>query len=177
MGLAESIRAGAAPETLALLKNQAWLFRGEPGAERILGLLADHARRHEDQCALLQHHLQTLDPAAGRDLDVLGELLRGTEPQDVWALVPAFRVLADVKRDGLLRTVRGIIHSPESPFRYASFHAPAVQDALDQVMSADRSPGRFAEALRRLCADWPYRILFVSIPYGRRGEQLSESAV
>lgn len=173
-GLAESIRAGSSLETLELLKEQSLLSRTRPDAARVLGLLADHGRRHGNVCALLQHHLQTFDPADRRDLAVLGEILRGADAEDVWGLVPAFPPLAD---PGVLSTLQAITQGPNSPFRYAAFHEPAVQEALDEVMSADPSMRRFAGAFRGLCEAWPYRILFVAAPYGRAGEQLSESAV
>jgi hypothetical protein len=181
-GLAESIRAGAAGETLELLKDQAWLCRRMPGAGRILALLADHGRRHENRSALLQHKLQTLHAADRRDLAILDELLIRVEPEDVWGLVPAFAPVVDPAsaeylHEGVLRALQATTQIPASPFRYAVFHDPAVQEALDDVLSADTSIRRFADAFRRLCATWPYRILFVPAPYGRRGEQLSESAL
>jgi hypothetical protein len=39
----------------------------------------------------------------------------------------------------------------------------------------DAGIGAFGEMFLRLCEAWPYRILFVTAPYGRRGEQLEES--
>jgi hypothetical protein len=51
--------------------------------------------------------------------------------------------------------------------------------ALDAMLlgAGEVGPRAFAERFLELCDGWPYRILFVQPPYGRRGEHLTESAL
>ena len=66
--------------------------------------------------------------------------------------------------------VTAVIHRPVFP-------DPTSQSALDALLSTGPDAGTtpFADTFLRLCKVWPYRILFVAAPYGRRGEQLYEA--
>ena len=73
--------------------------------------------------------------------------------------------------------LQSLVQAQASPFRLAVFPDPVSQTALDALLSTGPDVGimPFAEAFLRLCEVWPYRILFVAAPYGRRGEQLYEA--
>jgi hypothetical protein len=185
-GLEGTVREGAAVQTLGLLQERAWLYRSRSRADQAdgLALLGEHARRHQNPPALLQHRAQLIDPdddAVEGDLIALGELLAQVDAEDVWGLVPAMRPAVELARrrrvEALLAPLQVLVQAQESPFRFAVFPDPASQSALEELLftRSDAGIGAFGEMFLRLCEAWPYRILFVAAPYGRRGEQLSES--
>jgi hypothetical protein len=94
-GLERAAVDGAAELTLGLLKDRAWLYRERPATEQAegLALLADHALRHEDLAAQLQHRALSLGGEPGMpdraDLAALKDLLGQASPHDLWDLLPA----------------------------------------------------------------------------------------
>jgi hypothetical protein len=185
-GLEGTVREGAAVQTLGLLQERAWLFRSRSRADQAdsLAWLGEHARRHQDRPALLQHRVQLIDPHGDdveRDLVALGELLAQADPEDVWGLVPALQPAVELAQrrqvEALLAPLQVLVPAQASPFRFTVFPDPASQSALEELLLThiDAGTGPFGEMFLRLCEAWPYRILFVAPPYGRRGEQLSEN--
>jgi hypothetical protein len=185
-GLEGAVRDGAAVQTLGLLQERAWLHRGRSRADQAdgLALLGEHARRHQHPPALLQHRAQLIDPegeSVERDLVALGDLLAQADPEDVWGLVPAMRPAVETARrrrvGALLAPLQVHVQAQEGPFRYTVFPDPASQSALEDLLFTRTEAGieAFGEMFLRLCEAWPYRILFVAAPYGRRGEVLEES--
>jgi AAA ATPase domain len=184
-GLAGTVREGAAVQTLRLLQERAWLYRNRSRADQADGLawLGEHAQRHQDRPAVLQHRAQSIGPddEVENDLVALGDLLTQADPDDVWGLVPALQPavkLAQRRRvKALLPPLQALVQAEASPFRFTVFPDPASQSALEELLftGADAGIWPFGGAFLRLCEAWPYRILFVVAPYGRRGEQLSES--
>lgn len=188
-GLGRAVRDGAAELTLGLLKERAWLYRHRPRAEQAegLALLGEHARRHEDLTGQIQYRAQSIDirdPGAVNDLQALRGLLGHASPQDLWDLVPVLRPVFDAfplltNTWKLLEPLLGALHKLaaglESPFRFAVFPDPVAQSALDGLLGSarDTDPEVFWSQYLRLCAVWPYRILYVAVPRGRRGEQLT----
>ena len=201
-GLERATRDGAADLTLGLLKERAWLVRDRSAAEQAdgLALLDEHARRHQDEAAQLQHLLQTISisqvRAAGYDRSVLQEVLSRTTADILWHLLPAaglavasvtgwsaddesFSATAYV---ALATQLAAVVSTPPSPFRQAAFPDPGCQLALDKVMQArnrlahEPAPypraQEFLQAFLRLCKTWPYRVLYVAPPEGRRGDEL-----
>jgi hypothetical protein len=170
-GLETAVRNGSAAGMLPLLQERAWLRKAPTDLDR----LAEHARRHDDTGAQLQHRLQT-GPFSDRDLAVIGELLTQADSEVLWGLVPAMREVVEAAAGRGATAVLGPLeedfHDELGPFRYAVFHDAAVTETLELLLSGRVS---FAPAFLDLCRLWPYRILFVRPPYGRRGEQLSES--
>ena len=186
-GLEYSIQEGAAAQTLGLLQERAWLCRNRSRADQASGLalLHEHALRNQDRAALLQHQAQTIslgDRPIERDLVVLADLLREADPDDMWGLAPALQPAVQAARWGrgeaLLAQLRILVQAQPGPFRYAVFPDPVLQSILEGLLftSSDAGTGPFGDAFLHLCETWPYRILFVAAPYGRRGEQLYESA-
>jgi hypothetical protein len=94
-GLERATIDGAADLTLGLLRDRAWLYRERPAAEQAQGLalLADHALRHEDLTARLQHQAQSVGGEPGLpdsvDLAALLDLLGQASPHDLWDVLPA----------------------------------------------------------------------------------------
>ena len=188
-GLERAVREGAAALMLGLLQERAWLYRGRSRADQADGLarLGEHARRHQDRQAQLQYLAQSIDvgdDAAPSNIAALGDmrdLLSHADPPDAWGLIPALRPaveLARRSREGaLLVPLQSHVQAQTSPFRFAVFPDPVSQTALDALLSTGPDAGTmpFADAFLRLCEVWPYRILFVAAPYGRRGEQLYEA--
>lgn len=187
-GLEHSVPEGRTRLTLALLQERAWLERSAAATERddALSRLAESAEQHRDREALLQHRLQSFgtDPdSEGRQLLVVEELLGQATPEEVWALVPAFRpaiaLALERHADRTIDRLRRLILEDESPFRYAAFPDPRPQRALEELLRGADTPDlrRFGESYVDLCRAWPYRVLSVSPPFGRRGEFLTESAL
>lgn len=193
-GLERTAREGAAELTLGLLKERAWLYRHRPGAEQAdgLALLGEHALRHQDLAGRIQHRAQSIlatGRISGTDLAVLADLLSQAAPHDLWDLVPAlqpaFNYGPDVGAEALIQSMRDLIAAGDSPFASAVFPDPARQSAVDELLGwqYEYDPGgdrvgrpfqeRFTNAFLRLCEVWPYRILYVAPPFGRRGEQLT----
>jgi hypothetical protein len=196
-GLERAAGGGAAGLTLGLLKERAWLYRHRSPAEQAegLALLNEHARRHQDLPALIQHRSQSLDPSSPSiddDIAALKELLDQAGTQDLWSLMPALPLavmLGEVLgrrhfgRGSLIDSLRNLIRAPGSPFEITVFSDPECQSALDDMVrtaygtvqtESGESPNfLFQQAFLRLCDVWPYRILYVAAPYGRRGEQLT----
>lgn len=185
-GLAVAIREGSAELTLGLLQERAWLFRTRPDEEQAEGLdrLAEYAQRLQSDLATVQHRAQTLQtsaPDVERQVTVFGRLLAETEPEDVWALAlalrPAVEVATSREVSALLEALRSVVLSGSSPFRFSVFADPVAQSALHVVQGStvDGDPKDFGIAFLQLIDAWPYRVLFIEPPYGRLGEQLSES--
>ena len=180
-GLERAVREGEAELRLGLLQERAWLYRGRSRADQTDGLawLGEHARRHRDRQAQLQYLAQSID-ADDSNLGALGDLLNQAYPEDAWALVPALQPAVELARrireNALLERLQVLVQEG-SPFRSAVFPDPTCQSALDSLLFTGFDAGRvpFADAFLRLCQAWPYRILFVAPPYGRRGEQLHEA--
>jgi hypothetical protein len=185
-GLELSIRDGRSDLTLGLLQERAWLRGNLSPSEQADGLsqLAGHAQRHLDRGAQLQYLAQTVDKAADdvdAELDRFAEVLTKAQPLDIWNLVPALLDVVDVaaarRLSAILDPLQLQVFASGSPFHFAVFPDPASQRLLEAVQLApDRGPEAFAKAFLTLAGGWPYRILFVAPPYGRQGEQLSESA-
>ena len=186
-GLEASVRAGSAPLTLGLLQERSWLQRGRSPKEREPGLrqLGEQAQRMVDLRAILQYRAQTVDPddpELTRRVSALGGLLTQAEPEDVWGLVPALRVAVEAAVEHGVRTLldqlRVLVLAELSPFRYAVFADLVAQRALGELQRTgpDASAKDFGFFFVRLAETWPYRVLFVAPPYGRQGEQLTESA-
>jgi len=82
----------------------------------------------------------------------------------------------------LATQLAAVVSTPPSPFRQAAFPDPGCQLALDKVMQArnrlahEPAPypraQEFLQAFLRLCKTWPYRVLYVAPPEGRRGDEL-----
>jgi hypothetical protein len=127
---------------------------------------------------LLQHRLLVFEPRADeKGLFVIQSLLQRADAADVWGLVPAFRPTVEAAlrlNHPLLDDLRRIVSAKESPFRYSVFRMTRGQEAVDTLMGPGTPPS-FGLAFLKLCDDWPYHILFVAPPYGRRGQRLSES--
>jgi hypothetical protein len=184
-GLERAVREGAAKLTLGLLQERAWLYRNRSRTDQAegLALLGEYARRHQDRPAQLQHLAQSIDAdgAAQGDPSALGYLLSHADPEDAWGLVPALwpavKLALRTQEEALLVPLQFLIQAQTSPFRFTVFPDPVSQSALDALLftGSDPGTGAFAEAFLRLCETWPYRILFVTAPYGRRGEQLYEA--
>jgi len=184
-----AIGSGLTRLTLDLTRDKAWLLRQIESRRlpQTLVSLNDLAGRHQDVAAMLQYRLQLIEnkgDGANTALAGLGGFLSGCTPAQLWDVAPGFLVVLDnlaaedsdrarmVVVEQLLRLVLG----PESPFRYAVFSDYEAQKRLDAVhAAADKSTERFAAAYAELCRAWPYRILGVRPPYGRRGEQLTEA--
>jgi len=187
-GLERAVRDSAAELTLGLLKERAWLFRKRPRADQAegLALLSEHARRYQDLAGQIQHRAQWIDsrdPVVGSDMQALGRLLGQASPQDLWGLVPVLRPVLDPSpfrstrtlTEPLIGTLRNLVAEPESPFRLAVFPDSAVQSSLDDLLGSapEADLSNFYSGFMRLCNIWPYRILYVAAPQGRRGEQLT----
>lgn len=180
-GLDRAARDGAPELTLGLLKERAWLYRNRSLAEQADGLarLAEYARQHQDLPAQIQHRAQSI--IVGRrgpsDLAALGDLLSQADSQDLWDLVPALRSVVDTPGFSGVRTLidklRDLVSDSASPFRSAVFPDSEPQSVLDEMLRLLADPPRFIGEFLRLCDVWPYRILYVAAPYGRRGEQLT----
>jgi hypothetical protein len=169
-----------------------------------LELLDGHARRHQDEAAQLQHLLQTMSISQIRPTGFdrgteLREVVGRITADYLWQLLPAAgRVVASVTgwsaedesfsatADRALATqLAAVVSTRPGPFVQAAFPDPGCQRALDDVMQARNrlfhepsshptSPG-FLQAFLRLCQDWPYRVLYVAPPEGRRGDELTLS--
>ena len=185
-GLEAAVGGGETEQILGLLQERAWLHRDRPLEDQAAGLqqLEDHALRLRDRVALLQHRAQSINPAdeqIARRLIALGGLITHAEPEEVWGLVPALRLpveaAAERRLRALLSPLQAIVTAGSSPFRYSVFAERRAQTALErlQVIGPDAAPQEFGFAFVLLAQVWPYRVLFVSPPYGRLGEQLSES--
>jgi hypothetical protein len=181
-GLEQSVPAGRTDLTLGLLQERAWLERDGADPERAENMqqLGDYASRRRDRNALLQHRLQSLPPGKDerdRTLSILADLLDQMDPTEMWGLVPALHpaVSAAVRtgRKGVLTRLQELVFAEESPFRYAVFPDDLAQAGLETLLLPGDA-GEFGKAFVRLTELWPYRILFVQPPFGRRGEQLSE---
>ncbi len=193
-GLERAARDGATDLTLGLLQERAWLCRFHPAEEQEQGLalLGEHARRHQDLAAQIQHQAQWTDihyDDASSGLTILFDLLATASARTLWDLLPALeRPIRDVGRFDqslMLARLPSLLMEPLSPFQTAVFPDPWPQSTLDQLLNAigSESPRR-AEAARsqrdefrsrflELCKVWPYRVLYVAPPQGRRGEQLT----
>ena len=185
-GLERAVGEGAAALTLGLLQERTWLCRDRSRADQVEGLamLGEQARRHQDRSAQLQYMAQSIDAdndPARSNLAALGELLSQADPQVAWGLVPALRptvkLAQRIREEALLAPLQFLVQAQTGPFRFAVFPDLASQSALDALLftGSDAGAGPFADAFLRLCDAWPYRILFVAAPYGRRGEQLYEA--
>lgn len=179
-GFEEATRGAQAIETLRLLQEQVWLDRRQPSADQADGLarLEERARRYRDISALVQCRAQLF--GIGRpDLGPLTDLLKQAEPQHVWDLVPALAPVVDRARQWGDRPLLELLqmHVQEDPFPSVVFPDRKAQAALDDVLlgAGEVGPIPFAEWFLQLCDAWPYRILFVQPPFGRRGEHLAES--
>lgn len=185
-GLSGSAGTPATAVTLELLQERAWVLRSRPKGElsKALSTLGEHASRHQSRPALLQHRLQRL-LAQGRpsvaELEEMAELLAQADSFDVWGLVPALGPLVAWAREldvpALSQSLSKVLRLGSSPFESAVFPDPRPQAALDELLTVEDGPdhGYFALAFGELCKVWPYRALFVSPPYGRRGEQFTLS--
>ncbi len=181
-GLDCAVREGAATLTLGLLQERAWLYRHRVRTVQAEGLawLGEQARRHQNRSAQLQYLAQSIntgDDAAQSNLAALGDLLSYADPEDAWGLVPALQPAVElaqrIREEVPLARLQSLILAQTSPFRSAVFPDPMRQSALDALLFTGSDAGTFADAFLRLSEAWPYRILFVVAPYGRRGEQLS----
>jgi hypothetical protein len=145
----------------------------------------DRLSELEDRPAQLQHLAQSIDAdgagGAQGDPSARGYLLSHADPEDAWGLVPALwpavKLALRNQEEALLVPLQFLVQAQTSPFRFTVFPDQVSQSALDALLftGSDAGTGSFAEAFLRLCETWPYRILFVAAPYGRRGEQLFEA--
>ena len=169
-----------------MLQERAWLNRSRNRADQVegLGWLGEHAWRHQNRPALLQHRAQSIEPdtdTAKHDLVALRDLLAEADPEHVWGLAPALRPAVELalrqRFDPLLTSMQALVQASSSPFRYTIFPDHRSQVALEDLLfvGGDAGTDGFGTSFVRLCDAWPYRVLFVAAPYGRRGEQLSES--
>ena len=256
-GLERAARDRAGELRLGLLKDRAWLDRDRPSADQAEGLvlLAEHARRHQDSGALLQHLAQSVSAAADRGFEYDPTNLRGVldqaDPFSVWSVLPAVgralafatgwspqrKSLTVCTSDGrtawtlypfdqrygargftafaapdvpaapepagalaalaLADPLIALVGQPRGPFRQAAFPEATAQTALDSLLSlvnplpppvirasdphrasfpapgANAARAWFLHSLLLLCDVWPYRVLYVAPPQGRRGEQLA----
>lgn len=170
-GLEASVRSWTERESLLLLREDAWQAyltgRGDRGVA--LDRLGEHARRFDDPASQLLYQL-----LAGGDAPVLGALVEKVRLHEVAGLIPAFGPIVRRGAATLLDLLRAAIEAPDNPLRHTVFPDPDAQAALE-VLEARNGP--FRDAFLGLCEAWPYRNLFVRLPYGRTGEQLAESAV
>lgn len=127
--------------------------------------------------------------AAPRDVWDLVPALRGpvslalTRPQNTYSgFGPGPE--ADTSSLLLAAPLRAAVSHQRSPFRNAVFpdgRRQAALDALLRVADLNRGDGPermhrsklFLELFLRLCDEWPYRILYVAPPIGRRGDRLT----
>jgi hypothetical protein len=184
-GLEQSVPSGHTHLTLGLIQEKAWLQRdNEDALPATLDLLADYARRHRNNEALLQYRLLSLgrrDEKLERSLMALDEIVGQTQSQQIWALLPAFRTALELvirlSTEWVIHPLRERVLAEDSPFRHAIFPDREAQAALEELLRATtETDGRsIARTFHTLCDKWPYRVLFVRPPYGRRGEVLSES--
>jgi hypothetical protein len=184
-GLEAAALANGGEWTLGLVREQAWFQQGlaRSDDEVSLGQLATYAERYQDRLALAQHRLQALDPHGSPStgaLSTIRDLLRDLGPLGAWNLAPATRSAVELSVDlpdtGIVNVLHGLVLSESGPFRFVTFPDYAVHSALQEVLGSDPSPVRFGKSWLRLLEMWPYRVLDVRPPFGRQGEQLSESA-
>ena len=181
-GLERAVRDNATELTLGLLKERAWLYRKRRPADQAegLALLSEHSLRCEDLTGQIQHRTQRIDnsdPAGVDDIQALGRLLGQASPRDLWDLVPVLYPILTrpLMEPPVMGVLRDLITAREGPFRFAVFPDPTVQSALDDLVGTARENrfSAFRSRFERLCDVWPYRILYVTAPQGRRGEQLN----
>jgi hypothetical protein len=193
-GLERASRDGAAELTLGLLKERAWLCRDTPPKrqEEGLALLAEHARRHQDLAAQIQHQAQWTyirHDDTPDNLSILFNLLTTASARILWDLLPALeRPIKDVGRFDpsltLLTRLPSLLVEPSSPFQSAVFPDRWRQSSLIELLNAlDPESHGGAEAVRQryefqsrfldLCKNWPYRVLYTAPPQGRRGDRLT----
>jgi hypothetical protein len=184
-GIEAAALANGGESTLGLVREQAWLEHGLAVADDDTSLqqLATYADRYQDRLALTQHHLQALDPERSPSsgaLSTIRDLLRDLDSLGVWNLAPATRRAVEVSMaapdNGVVATLRDLVLSESSPFRFVTFPDRAVQAALEAVHRADQDPAQFGKSWLRLLDMWPYRVLDVRPPFSRSAEQLNESA-
>jgi hypothetical protein len=158
-GLERAAKDGSAELTLPLLRERAWLCRERPAAEQAEGLrvLAEHAQRHEDLAARIQHRAQTVRGEPGMadstDLAALFDLLSQASPEDVWDLLPAIgravtfavgwspddsslriRSVPGVSPFALAEPLAACVRATASPFRTAVFPGRQHRSALSDVL-------------------------------------------
>jgi len=184
-GLEQAGIANDTDEALGLLVERAWLEHVESGraAPGTMTALAEAAMRHEDPRSRLLVRLLAFDPgdpAVATQLDGMAGVISQASPDDVWALVPAFREVVEAavesRTPGPLAALQEQVLNPGGPFGLAYIADPGTQRHLEAVLAERGDPTAFGRALASLLEAWPFRILSVQPPYGKQGMELNESA-
>jgi hypothetical protein len=196
LGVRYAAEAGNSVELLALAGERAWTLDClglRDVLPRALDVLEELARRHQQNGLLAQAIFQRFkisnqkSEKAPPSLAHLILLLPQLTSLDLWRVFPAFADaigstttdVADTERiPGLLRP---IIMAEGSPFQRAEFSNTKAAATLDQFTEFfhnlkvyDLPPDsdeefRFHGLLAALRKNWPFEILNVQPPYGRRG--------
>jgi hypothetical protein len=192
-GLSLAITANDTIQTLELLQEKAWALRGEVEEQPVLDQLHNYARRHQNKSAILQQRAQYAARASGTRekesaLAEIGRLLEDMSSVQVWELVPAVGlVLADLvlAYHGVSILLASRVADESGPFQLASFRNDKAEEGRLMLVNAairasqhgeDTSLGEVLARFDLLAREWPYRVLLVQPPYGRRGsERLTEA--
>ncbi|WLB87860.1 hypothetical protein QIH91_35050 [Bradyrhizobium japonicum USDA 135] len=194
-GLSLTIPANDTMQTLGLLCEKAWAVRRTPEETAVLDQLNEYARRHQSKSAILQQRAQYHALAFSQDLSAadstgkvsalreIAGLLADLNSIQIWELVPALGLVISelvVEYPDVPFLLRPKLIEEAGPFQSASFAdrwaeetlSTLVNDAMsgEQSSTVDPDP-TFAVHFERLCSAWPYRVLRVQPPYGRRGSR------
>jgi len=171
----------------ARIQHRAQSVRGFPG----MADPADLAALRDLLGQASPHDLWNLLPAVGRAAAFATGWSSGDDSFRTTSIIQGMVTTTGgepVRRSFSVRTspftltepLAALVRATPSPFRTAVFPDAVPRSALSRVLRdanfepmASVAQAEFLRGVFRLCAVWPYRILSVAAPEGRRGEQLT----